>query len=122
MCAPAALHAATPPIVQNAPLDGSTGKRSPTARAAASTASRVTPGPAHTRRAATSTAPNAASPLTSTITPSPIAPPAMLLPEPRGTSGARRSAAHATSGATSSASAGTATARGHARAIPAASL
>jgi hypothetical protein len=45
----------------------------------------------------------------------------MLLPAPRGTSGVPVAPAHAASARASSASAGTATARGHARAIPAAS-
>jgi len=49
------------------------------------------------------------------------APPAMLLPEPRGMSAVPDSAAHFTSTTTSSASTGTATAAGIARAIPAAS-
>ena len=53
--------------------------------------------------------------------PSPIAPPAMLLPDPRGTSGVRVSAAQRTSVRTSSASAGTATPSGRIRSIPAAS-
>ena len=57
----------------------------------------------------------------STITPAPIAPPDMLLPDPRGMSGVPVVAAHTTSGTTSFASTGTATAEGIARPIPAAS-
>ena len=49
--APAALAPTMPPIVQKAPLDGSTGKRSPTSRAAASTAPRSAPGRHHARDA-----------------------------------------------------------------------
>ena len=60
--------------------------------------------------------------LTSTMIPSPIAPPAMLLPDPRGISGRRSAAAHVTSVTTSSPSAGMATARGMTCAMPAASL
>jgi hypothetical protein len=122
VCAPAAFVAAIPPTVAHVQLDGSTGKRSPAARAARSTAAPVTPGPHATRRPATSTAPNVASRERSTVTPSPTAPPAMLLPAPRGTSGVPVAAAHRASATTSSASAGTATARGSARATPAASL
>jgi hypothetical protein len=57
----------------------------------------------------------------STITPVPIAPPDMLLPDPRGTRVVLVCAAHFTRAATSSASTGTATAEGIARPIPAAS-
>jgi hypothetical protein len=53
--------------------------------------------------------------------PFPMAPPAMLLPDPRGISFIPDCDAHFTSETTSSASTGTATALGIARVIPAAS-
>ena len=96
-CDPAAFVDAIPPTVQNAPLDGSTGKRSPCARAARSTSARTAPGRTRIVRAASSTGPIVRQRLRSTITPSPIAPPGMLLPDPRGMSGVRVDAAHATS-------------------------
>src|SRR5215207_8615727 len=111
-----------PPTVQNAPLEGSTGNCSPTARAAASIASRMAPGPHRIVRRALSGASKWSSRLRSTTTPSPMAPPDMLLPDPRGMSGVAVSDAQRTSSAASSGSTGTATARGMMRAIPAASL
>ena len=117
--APAALVAAIPPTVQNAALDGSTGKRSPCVRTAWFTARSSAPGPTRTRRCSTSTIPMSAMRLRSTITPRPTAPPAIPLPDPRGTSDVELACAHRTSAATSPASRGTATARGRARAIPA---
>ena len=84
---PAAFDAHMPPMVQNAPDDGSTGKRRPCARAAASTASRSAPGPHHTVAATGSTAPMASSRERSSATPRPMAPFAMELAEPRGTIG-----------------------------------
>jgi len=110
-----------PPIVQNAPLDGSTGKRSPCFPAAAFTESRSAPGPTRTHFFATSTGSISLMVLKSTITPGPMAPPGMLLPDPRGTSDSDCSRAQRTSVTTSSASTGTATARGMIRPMPAAS-
>ena len=120
-CAPAAFVDAIPPTVQKAPLDGSTGKRSPRARAARSTSARSAPGPTRILRDNGCTSPIAFHRLTSTMMPSPIAPPGMLLPDPRGISGSSVAAAQRTSAARSSASSGTATARGRMRAMPAAS-
>ena len=86
---------AIPPTVQNAPLDGSTGKRSPCARAARSTSARTAPGPTRIVRACDDRPRRwSRHRLRSTITPSPIAPPGMLLPEPRGMSGVAVDAAH----------------------------
>jgi hypothetical protein len=53
------------------------------------------------------------------MTPSPVAPPAMPLPDPRGMRGTRLAFAHSSNGNRSSASRGTTTARGMARAMPA---
>ena len=55
------------------------------------------------------------------MTPGPIAPPPMLVPDPRGVMGTPRARAQRTIATTSSASTGTATARGMIRPIPAAS-
>lgn len=55
------------------------------------------------------------------MTPGPIAPPAMLVPDPRGVMGTPRDRAQRTIATTSPASKGTATARGIMRPIPAAS-
>ena len=119
--APAAFVEAIPPMVQNAPLDGSTGKRSPTDLARASTRFRIAPGPTTMRRVATSGSPILSRRLRSTMTPFPMAPPGMLLPDARGTMATRLSPAHRTSATTSSALAGTATACGITRLMPAAS-
>jgi len=86
------------------------------------TAPSVAPGPTRIERDAASTSPIPASRERSTITPSPIAPPAIELPDPRGTRGTPVSADQRRSVTTSSASAGTATARGMIRWMPAASL
>ena len=120
-CGPAAFVAVMPPIVQNAPLDGSTGNRKPCLRAAASTSARNAPGPALTVRDATSTPAMSRHRLRSTMIPSPIAPPGMLLPEPRAISGSARSFAQRVRRERSSTSRGTATAIGTLRAMPAAS-
>ena len=111
-CAPAAFVAAIPPTVQNSPLDGSTGNLKPCLAAAELTADRRAPGPTPMRRAAASTGPIVVIVLKSTMTPAPIAPPAMLVPEPRGMSDRDRSRAHRTSATTSSECRGTATALG----------
>ena len=68
-CGPAAFVAVMPPIVQNAPLDGSTGNRKPCLRAAASTSARNAPGPTLTIRDATSTPAMSRHRLRSTIDP-----------------------------------------------------
>src|SRR6185437_3721754 len=81
-CAPDALVDTIPPTVQNAPLDGSGGKRRPALRAAVSTSCHVIPGPTEIVRFATSTADMPRMRLRSTITPSPMAPPAIPLPDP----------------------------------------
>ena len=117
--APAALAPTIPPIVQNRPLEGSTGKRSPSRRAASSISPRVAPAPTRIRRASTSTGPSSRKRLRSTITPGPTAPAAMPLPEPRGISATPSRLLQRMSAGTSSASAGTATAAGTHRAIPA---
>src|SRR5581483_9429168 len=118
-CAPAALVAVIPPMVQNAPLDGSTGSLRFKEETSELTWARIAPGPTTIRLP--TTGPMALRPLTSTMTAGPTAPPDMLLPEPRGISGVPVARDQRTSATTSSASAGTATASGVARAMPAAS-
>ena len=120
-CAPAAFVETIPPMVANFPLDGSTGKRSPLASAVAFTESRSAPGSASIFFRSTSTRPIALILLRSTMTPDPRAPPAILVPDPRGVMGIPHSRAHDTIDKTSSASRGIATACGTRRSIPAAS-
>ena len=120
-CGPAALVPAIPPTVQNSPLDGSTGNRRPTARAWRSSSPRNTPTSTRIDRVSASGSMNPRSLLRSSTTPSPIAPPAMPLPDPRGTIANPWSRAHLTITATSLSFRGTAIARGCIRAIPAAS-
>jgi hypothetical protein len=108
-------------MVQYSPLEGSTGKRRFLSRAALLIAPRSAPGPEVIERFATSTSPIEFILLKSTMTPGPIAPPPMLVPDPRGTSEIDLSPAHFTRVTTSSASSGTATAAGTILPIPAAS-
>src|SRR5262249_53027843 len=87
----------------------------------ASTSARNTPGPTLIDREPMSTADIVRHRLRSTITPAPIAPPGMLLPEPRAMRAISRSRAHRTNRDRSSASSGTATAAGTLRPSAAAS-
>jgi hypothetical protein len=118
-CGPAALVETIPPIVQNAALDGSAGRRRPSFRAASSIVLQMTPGSARMLIVSRLTFPIALRRERSTITPGPTAPPAIPLPDPRGIKDCPDSRAHFTSAATSFALAGTATAAGTMREMPA---